>query len=140
MTCNLINRCTAGALTAAVVLGAAGPAAAQPILDPHGPVFPPQHTAHYQKANVLPWYSGTTVPYYGKANVLPPYMPKPAVAPAATATPRAAVNRPATGGGSDLAYVIVGGVVFAIGGLGGAFAAGRKRGTRAAQPSSTIAA
>ena len=76
------------------------------------------------------------VPYYGE--VLPPVVPahmkgfpETTAAPVATATPRAVVNQPAAGG-SDLIYVLAGGVVFAIGGLGGAFAAGRRRRARTA--------
>jgi hypothetical protein len=148
MTCNLINRRTVGALTAAVVLGAAGPAAARFDTGGPGPVLPQEHVAHYGKANVLPPYMPAPhVTHYGKANVLAPYIPAhmrgfpETVAPVTTTTPRAVVNHRATGDGSDLVYVIVGGVVFAIGGLGGAFVAGRKRGAQgAAQPGPTIAA
>lgn len=164
MTRNLINRRTAGALTAALALGTAGPAiaAAGPAgartfePGPHGsvvqpgnypqyqnanvlpPILPAPHVPQYQNANVLPpILPAPHVVHYGKANILPPFVPghvkgfpETTAAPVATATPRAVVNHPAAGDGSDLVYVIVGGVVVAIAGLGGAFAAGRSRGAR----------
>jgi hypothetical protein len=139
MTRKLINYRTVGALTAALALGTAGPAAARWDLGPQ-----PGSVSHHQKANVLPPFTGATVPYYGKANVLTPFVPRhmegfpeTTAAPVATATPRAVVNHPAPGGGSDLIYVLGGGVLFAIG--GGAFAAGRRQGVRATSRS-TIAA
>ncbi|HYZ80139.1 MAG TPA: hypothetical protein VE571_02660 [Solirubrobacteraceae bacterium] len=141
MTRNLINRGTAAALTTAVVLGAAGPAAARYDLEAKGPVFDRGQVSSYHKANVLPPYTGVKVPYYGKANVLPPFMPKhmktfpdTTAVPVAPTTPRAVVNRPAPAGSSDLVYVIVGGVVVAIGGLSGAFVAGRHHGARTIPP------
>jgi hypothetical protein len=151
MTRNHINRPTAGALTVALALGVAGPAAARPFdLDSQGSYVPTGHVQHYQKANVL---APCCVPalhekHYGRANVLPPFVPGhvngfpgTTAAPVATATPRAVVNHPAAGGSSDLIYIVVGGVVFAIGGLGGAFAVGRRQGARTtARARSTIAA
>jgi hypothetical protein len=148
MTRSLINRRTAGALTAALVLGTAAPAAAQFDLNPQAPVVPARSVPHYGKANILPPYTGVKVPVYGKANVLPPFVPQhvkgfpdATAAPAVAATPRAVVNHPGGGDGSDLIYVLAGGVVFAIGGLGGAFVAGRRQGARtAAGAHPTIAA
>jgi hypothetical protein len=87
MTRKLINRrTTAGALTAALALGAAGPAAARQIdVTPQGSSVPAGSLPHYTKA----------------------------------------VSHPAPG--SDLTYVLVGGVVIAVAGLGGTLAATRRR-------------
>jgi hypothetical protein len=146
MTRKRINCPTAGLVAATLALGAAGPAGAHPIgNDSPVRVAPPQ-VQHYGRANVLPPFTGIKVPYYGKANVLPPFVPEhvqgppETVAPVATITPRAVADHPASGGSSDLVYIIVGGVIVAIGGLGGAFVAGRHRGARTAAPRSTIAA
>lgn len=139
MTRKLINHRTAGALTAALALATAGPAAAGTVdLNSQGSSVPTADIAHYQKANVLPPYMPAPhVVHYGKANVLPPFVPRhmqgfpeTTAAPVATATPRAVVNHPGAGDGSDLIYVLAGGVVFAIGGLGGAMVAGRRRAGR----------
>jgi hypothetical protein len=133
MNRKLSNRCTAGTLTAALALGVAGPAAAREIdVTPQGSFVPAGSLPHQAKATVSPGIPPLHMPYYGE--VLPPVVPahvkgfpEPTAAPVTTAAPRAVVNQPAAGG-SDLVYVLAGGVVFAIGGLGGAFAAGRRRG------------
>jgi hypothetical protein len=93
MTTSYIHRRTAGVLTAALALGTAGPAAAQPIGD-NGPVHvaPPMQVAHY-------------------------------------GTPAATVGRPQPGGSSDVIYIIGGGVVVALSGLGGTLAAANRRRT-----------
>lgn len=143
MTRKLINRTTAGALTAALALAASGPAAARQVdLNAQGSSVPAGEVAHYPKANILPPYMPAPhVTHYGKANILPPFVPghmqgfpETTAAPVATATPRAVINHPSAGGGSDLIYVLAGGVVFAIGGLGGAFVAGRRRAARTTSP------
>jgi hypothetical protein len=149
MTRNLINRRTVGALTAAVALGIAGPAAAR--TDLVGPVVIEPPIVHHETANVLPPFTGAKVPYYGKANVLPPFAPgnmKPSpqatVAPVTTATPRVVINHPAAGGASDLVYILVGGLTGAVAGIGGANVVSRRRSTSgggtSAPPRSRIAA
>jgi hypothetical protein len=138
MTRKLINRRTAAALTAALALGTAGPAAARQIdVTPQGSSVPAGSLPHQVTATVYPPdMPPLHMPYYGA--VLPPVvpahmkgLPEATAAPVATATPRAVVNQPAPGG-SDLIYVLAGGVVFAIGGLGGALAATRRRAARTA--------
>ena len=137
MTRKLINRRTAGALTAALALGAAGPAAARPFdVTPQGSFVPAGSCVAPRKATFPPDMPPLHMPYYGA--VLPPVVPahmkgfpETTAAPVATATPRAVVNQPAAGG-SDLIYVLAGGVVFAIAGLGGAAAAGHRRKARTA--------
>jgi hypothetical protein len=127
MTRSHITRSTATVLTAAVALGAAGSAAAEPI-GWNGPILvAPATPAHYDKANVLPPYRGIRVHHYGKANVLPPFAGLPA-ARHTTPAPRPVVNHPEGGGSSDLVYILVGGVLVALSGLGGTLAvAGRRR-------------
>jgi hypothetical protein len=136
MTRTLINRRTAGALTAALALGAAGPVAARPFdLTAQGSYVPAGSVSHKVQAEAYPPdMPPLHMPYYGE--VLPPFVPahvkgfpETTAAPVATATPRAVVNQPAAGG-SDLVYVLAGGVVFAIAGLGGAAAAGHRRKAR----------
>jgi hypothetical protein len=98
MTFSHINRHTATVLTAAVALGAAGPAAAQQIgAQGPVPVAPPQVT-HHHSAYVQP-----------------------------------ASHRTNTAPGSDLVYVLIGGVVVAVGGLGGTLAAANRRRTAPAR-------
>ena len=77
MTTSIINRRAAGAMTAALALGTAGPAVAHTVGD-SGPVqvAPPVKQVHYGKANVLPPFTGTPAVHYGKANVLPPFVPR----------------------------------------------------------------
>jgi len=135
MTRTLTNRRTAVALTAALALGAAGPAAARPFdLTPQGSFVPAGSLPHHEKATFPPDMPPLHMPYYGE--VLPPVvpahmkgLPESTAAPVASATPRATVKQPAAGG-SDLIYVLAGGVVFAVAGLGGAAAAGHRRKTR----------
>jgi hypothetical protein len=135
MTSNITSRRTAGAITAALVLGTAGPALARPIGDGGPvPVAPParvDRTPHYGKANVLPAF----VPAHTKAfpETTAP-VPSAASAPAASARPK--VSHPASG--SDLIYVLIGGVVVAVGGLGGSLVAANRR--RTAPPRPRIAA
>jgi hypothetical protein len=102
MTCSHINRRTATVLTAALALGTAGPAAAQPIGD-NGPVHvaPPMQVAHY-------------------------------------GTPPATVSRAQPAGSSDVIYIVVGGLVVALSGLGGTLAVANRRRTAPVRP--TIAA
>ena len=160
MTFSHINRSTATVLAAAVALGTAGPAAAQIGSNGSVPVSPTQlthygkanvlppftgtHIVHYGKANVLPPFTGTHIVHYGKANVLPPFtgrhmraLPEmPAPVPAAAAKP-VATARPKSGApGSDVVYVLIGGVVVAIGGLGGILVAASRRRTRRHVPAS----
>jgi hypothetical protein len=119
MTFSHINRRTATVLTAAVALGTAGPAAAQQI-GSNGPVpvSPPQVT-HYGKANVLPPFTGRHMRAFPEAT---------APVPTATAKPVATARAKSAAPGSDLVYVLIGGVVVALGGLGGTLvAAGRRR-------------
>jgi hypothetical protein len=140
MTCKLINRRTAGALTAALALGTAGPAAARQFdVNAQGSFVPAGYAPHHGRATVPTGMPPLHMPYYGE--VLPPVVPahvkafpETTAAPGATTTPRAVVNRPAADG-SELVYVLAGGVVFAIGGLGGAFLGGRRRGARTTTPS-----
>lgn len=126
MTGSQINRYAAAALTAALALGAAGPAAARQIgSDGQVPVTPPAPIAHHDEANLLPLY----VPKHMKA------LPEMTAAPVQSSTPRDVVSHPApAGNGSDLVYILVGGVVFAVGGLGGGLAATRRRGGRTTAP------
>jgi hypothetical protein len=116
-----INRRAATVLTAALALGTAAPAAAQPIgSDGPVPVAPPMHAQQYDRANVLPSHM--------KA------FPEMTAAPVATATPRAAVSHSTPAGSSDAAYIVVGGVLIALGGLGGTLAAANRRRTAPARP------
>ncbi|HEY2320991.1 MAG TPA: hypothetical protein VGH67_21975 [Solirubrobacteraceae bacterium] len=133
MNRKLMNRRTAGALTAALALGSAGPALARPFdLTAQGSYVPAGSVSHKVQAEAYPPdMPPLHAAYYGE--VLPPFVPahmkgfpETTAAPVATATPRAVVNQPAAGG-SDLIYVLAGGVVFAIGGLGGAALAGHRR-------------
>ncbi|MFL5860051.1 MAG: hypothetical protein ACJ780_04625 [Solirubrobacteraceae bacterium] len=119
MNCTVINRRTAVAVTAALTLGSAGSAAARAIdITPQGSSVPAGSVALYGKANVpLPF-----VPRHMKG------FPETTAARVAMATPRAVVNHSSPGDGSDLIYVLVGGVAFA--GFGGAFAAGRHQRAR----------
>ncbi len=137
MNRKLSNRCTAGALTAALALGAAGSAVARPFdVTPQGSFVPAGYVSHQQKATFPPDMPPLHAPYYGA--VLPPVvpahmkgLPEATAAPIATATPRAVVNQPAADG-SALIYVLAGGVVLTIAGLGGAAAAGHRRRARTA--------
>ncbi|HEX3976091.1 MAG TPA: hypothetical protein VHW96_07480 [Solirubrobacteraceae bacterium] len=125
MTRSHINRRTATVLTAAIALGAAGPAAARPIGD-DGPVqvAPPMTAQHYDNASV-------PVPRHMQA------FPAATLAPV-TATSRAVVNHPGPGGSSDLVYILVGGLVVALGGLGSTLAVANRR--RTVAPRARIAA
>ena len=117
MISNIATRRTAGAITAALVLGTAGPAVARPV-DSRGPVpVAPPAQVHQR-------------PHHGTANPLPPA----ASAPAERARPK--VSHSASG--SSLVYVLLGGVVVAIGGLGGTLVASNRR--RTATPRPRIAA
>jgi hypothetical protein len=128
MTTSYINRRTATALTAALALGAAGPAAAQTIgNDASVPVAPPL-VQHYNKANVLPPFAPGHVKGF----------PETTAAPVTTVTPHAVVTHAAPGGSSDLVYLLVGGVVVALGGLGGTLAVASRR--RTVAPRARIAA
>lgn len=125
MTSNIASRRTAGAITAALVLGTAGPALARTIEDPGPvPVAPPAHvhqTPHSGHVNVLPRFAPAHAKAFAETNA--PVAPA-ASAPAASARPKG--SHPASG--SDLIYVLIGGVVVAVGGLGGSLvAAGRRR-------------
>jgi hypothetical protein len=125
MTSNIASRRTAGAITAALVLGTAGPALARTIEDPGPvPVAPPAHVhrvPHSGHANVLPRFAPAHTKAF--AETIAP-VPPAASAPAASARPK--VSHPASG--SDLIYVLIGGVVVAVGGLGATLvAAGRRR-------------
>ncbi|HEY6526619.1 MAG TPA: hypothetical protein VIY10_22730 [Solirubrobacteraceae bacterium] len=142
MTTSVINRRAAGAMIAALALGTAGPAVAHPA-DHSGPVqgAPPVKQVHYGKANVLPPYTGTPAVHYGKANVLPPFVPRhvkafreATAAPLPRETPRAVVSHPHNGGSSDVPYIVVGGVLVALGGLGGTLAMAHRRRTAPARP------
>ena len=133
MNRKLMNRRTAGALTAALALGTAGPALARPFdLNEQGSFVPAGSVPHSENAEVYPPdMPPLHAAYYAK--VVPPFVsghmkgfPETTAAPVATATPRGVVNEPAAGG-SDLIYVLAGGVVFAIAGLGGAAIAGHRR-------------
>ena len=124
MTFSPSNRRTATVLTAALALGAAGPAAAQPVGN-RGPVLaaPSMH-----------------VTYHGRANVLPPFVPRhvegfagATAAPVPTVTPRAVSTHPGAGESSDLVYIVVGGVLVALGGLGGTLAVANRRRTAPAR-------
>jgi hypothetical protein len=147
MTTSIANRRTIGAITAALVLGTAGPAVARPFdVDAQGSMVPAGHvhrTRHYGRANVLAPYTGSAT-NYGQANVLPPYMPAPtkrfpettSPAPTSAASAHPRVSHPAPG--SDLIYVLIGGVVVAVAGLGGSLVAVSRR--RTAAPRNRIAA
>jgi hypothetical protein len=129
MTSNISSRRTAGAITAALVLGTAGPAVARTIEDPGPvPVAPPAHVAHKDKANAPPPFVRKHVKRFPEATA----------APVPAATPRAVVNRPGTGGGPDAIYILVGGAAVALSGLGGAFVAANRR--RTSRPRPRIAA
>jgi hypothetical protein len=139
MTRKLINRRTAGALTAALALGAAGSAAARPFeLERQGPVVHAGYLPHHEKANVFPPdMPPLHMPYYGE--VLPPFVPahmkgfpETTAAPVPTASAQPTVSHPAPG--SDLTYVLIGGVVIGVAGLGGTLAANRRRAARTATP------
>jgi hypothetical protein len=141
MNRKLSNRCTAGALTAALALGAAGPAAARQIdVTPQGSSVPAGSLPHYEKATFPPDMPPLHMPYYGE--VLPPLVPahmkafpETTAAPVPTTTPRAVVNRPSTGGSSDLVYILVGGgIAVAVTGLGGAREVSRRRTARTTAP------
>jgi hypothetical protein len=135
MTSNIASRRTAGAITAALVLGTAGPALARTIEDPGPvPVAPPAHVhrpPHSGQANVLPRVAPPHTRAFAEATA--PVAPA-ASTPAASARPK--VSHPASG--SDLIYVLIGGVVVAVGGLGGSLVAANRR--RTAPPRPRIAA
>jgi hypothetical protein len=121
MTFSHINRRTATVLTAIAALGTAGPAAARQIgSDGQVPVTPPVQAPHYGKANVLPLLAHRHMDG----------LPETTAAPVVTATAHPTVTHPAPG--SDLTYVLVGGVVIAVAGLGGTLAANRRRAARTA--------
>ena len=136
MNRKLINRRTAGALTAALALGAAGPATARQIdVTAQGSSVPAGSLPHHEKATFPP--DMPPLHTYGKANVLPPFvhthmkgLPETTAAPVVTAAAHPTVAHPAPG--SDLIYVLVGGVVIAVAGLGGTLAANRRRAARTA--------
>ena len=135
MNRKLSNRCTAGALTATLALGAAGPAAARQIdVTPQGSSVPAGFLPHYEKATFLS--DMPPLHTYGKANVLPPLvrthmkgLPESTAAPVVTATPRAVVNHSAPGGSSDVVYILVGGLAGVAAGIGGAHVVSRHRRT-----------
>ncbi len=113
MTANTITRRTAGAVTAALVLGTAGPAAAQPI-GATGPVHlapPVTYSSPSQPAHTQA-FAETTAPLgLGDASV-----------------PGAQPTAGHSGSGSgDLIYVLIGGVGVLVGGLGGVLAASSRR-------------
>ncbi|HTU98074.1 MAG TPA: hypothetical protein VMF14_19645 [Solirubrobacteraceae bacterium] len=124
MTFSHINRTTATVLTAAAALGAAGPAVAQPLgnLGPV-PVAPPQVT-HAATANALPPFTGRHMRGFPETTAP---VPAPAAAPVATARPKNSAP------GSDVVYVLIGGAVVALGGLGGTLAATSRRRTAPAR-------
>ena len=126
MTSNIASRRAAGAITAALVLGTAGPAVARTIERPGlVPVAPPAHvhqTAHHGKAIVLPRFAPAHTKAFAETTA--PVAPA-ASASAASARPK--VSHPASG--SDLIYVLIGGVVVAVGGLGGSVIAASRRRT-----------
>jgi hypothetical protein len=129
MTSSYIHRRTAGVLTAALALATAGTAAAHPIgSDAPVPVAPPSYVAHHAAAKVLPPFLAEHAKGFQEATA----------APAPSATPRAVVSRPEPGGSSDLVYILVGGGVLAMSGLGGTLAVANRRRTASARP--TIAA
>ena len=131
MTTSYINRRTATVLTAAVALGTAGPAAAQPIgsarLVRARALEPPMTAQQYDNASV----SAPSVPRHMQA------FAESTLAPVA-ATPRAVVNQPAPGGSSDLVYIVVGGVIVSLAGVGGTLAVASRR--RTVAPRARIAA
>ena len=124
MTFSHINRRTATVLTAAVALGTAGPAAAQQI-GSNGPVpVSPAQLTHDGKADVLPPFTGQHMRGFPEVT---------APAPTATSKP-VATARPKSGApGSDVVYVLIGGVVVALGGLGGTLVAASRRRTAPAR-------
>jgi len=126
MTFSHINRTTATALTAAAVLGTAGPAAAQQI-GARGPVpvAPPQVT-HTATAGVVPPFTGRHMRGFPETTAPAP-VPAPAATPAATARPKTSAP------GSDVVYILIGGAVVALGGLGGTLAATSRRRTAPAR-------
>ena len=129
MTFSHINRRTASVLAVAAALGTAGPAAAQPI-GSHGPVpVAPAQVSHYGKANVLPPFSGRHMRAFAQAAGT---VPTAAAKPVATARPTNSAP------GSDVVYVLIGGVVVAVGGLGGTLVAASRR--RSAPARARIAA
>jgi hypothetical protein len=129
MTFSHINRRAVSVLAVAAALGTAGPAAAQPIgSDGPVPVAPAQVT-HYGKANVLPSFSGRHMRDFAEAAAP---VPTTAAKPVATARPKNSAP------GSDVVYVLIGGVVLALGGLGGTLVAASRR--RSAPARARIAA
>jgi hypothetical protein len=138
MTSSHNNRRIAGVIAAALALGAAGPAGAVPVgSDAPVAVAPPAHAQHYGRANVLPPFTGMHVTRAGEVPFVPRHVkgfPEATAAPPTT-TPRAVVNHPDTGGGSDLVYILVGGgIAVAVTGMGGALAVSRRRTARTAAP------
>ncbi|HEX3688490.1 MAG TPA: hypothetical protein VGG07_05245 [Solirubrobacteraceae bacterium] len=124
MTFSHINRLTATVLTAAVALGTAGPAAAQQI-GSNGPVpVSPAQLTHYRNANVLPPFTSQHMRAFSEA---PAPVQTAAAKPVATARPKSGAP------GSDVVYVVIGGVVVALGGLGGTLVAASRRRTAPAR-------
>ena len=119
MTRSHITRSTATVLTAAVALGAAGSAAAQPIGSTGPvPVAPPAPARYEAQPNVTPAYVSRHTQAF----------PETTASPIATASPRAVVDHSTPGGSSDVVYILVGGVLVALSGVGGTLAiAGRRR-------------
>jgi hypothetical protein len=139
MTSSHNNRRIAGVIAAALALGAAGPAGALPVgSDAPVAVAPPAHAQQYGRANVLPPFSGLHVTRAGEVPFVPRHVkgfPEATAAPVPTTTPRAVVTHPGTAGGSDLAYILVGGgIAVAVTGMGGALAVSRRRTARTAAP------
>ena len=126
MTRKLINRSSAGALTAALALGTAGRAAARQIdVTPQGSSVPAGSLPHHVQARLPAGHASAHMPYYG--TVLPPVvpahmkgLPEATAAPVAAATPRAVVNQPA--------YRRLRPDLRPRGGAGGVFAIGAGRG------------
>lgn len=140
MTFSHINRRTATVLTAAIALGTAGPAVAQPIgASGPVPVAPPQLT--HDRANVRAPFEGTEGIARGIANAPAPSPDRhmrgfaEMTGPASTAASRpvAPAHPKSSVPGSDLVYVLIGGVVVALGGLGGTLAAANRRRTSTAR-------
>ena len=92
MTSNIASRRAAGAITAALVLGTAGPAVARTIEDPGlVPVAPPAHvhqTAHHGKAIVLPRFAPAHTKAFAETTA--------PVAPAASASAAKPANTSST--------------------------------------------
>ena len=129
MTFSHINRRTASALAVAAALGTAAPAAAQPI-GSRGPVLvAPAQVSHYGNANVSPPFSGRHMRAFAQ-DAGP--VPTTAAKPVATAPPKSSAP------GSDVVYVLIGGVVVALGGLGGTLVTASRR--RSAPARARIAA